>query len=58
MVASLQEFSPQRQEFVIRVGDPGPGIPEDLRDTIFEPFVRGRQTGEGADSCFVVRLRV
>ena len=29
---------------VIAVGDPGPGIPEDVRSSVFELFTRGRAT--------------
>jgi signal transduction histidine kinase len=29
---------------VINVSDPGPGIPEDVRSSVFELFTRGRAT--------------
>jgi signal transduction histidine kinase len=32
---------------VIRVADTGPGIAEDLRARLFEPFVTGRPDGTG-----------
>lgn len=38
-----------------RVSDDGPGIPEDLRQRIFEPFMTGRDTGVGLGLTFVKR---
>jgi signal transduction histidine kinase len=32
----------------VSVGDTGPGVPPDLRDTIFQPFVKGRRDTAGA----------
>jgi len=34
-------------ELVVRVEDTGPGIPEDQRETIFEPFVSTKENGTG-----------
>jgi PAS domain S-box-containing protein len=34
-----------RGEVVLRVSDDGDGVPPDLADTIFEPFVRGKTAG-------------
>ncbi len=31
----------------LEIGDYGPGIPEDLHDTVFEPFATGRSGGTG-----------
>lgn len=31
----------------VRVEDTGPGVPEELRETLFEPFVSGKDVGEG-----------
>jgi signal transduction histidine kinase len=31
----------------LRVADSGPGVPEALRDHLFEPFVTGRADGTG-----------
>lgn len=38
---------------MIRVGDSGPGIPEELRDKVFEPFytTKGDGTGIGLSLC-------
>jgi len=36
-----------RPELVLRVADEGPGIPEDLRPVVFEPFQRADDTDSG-----------
>jgi signal transduction histidine kinase len=35
-------------EVVIRVADHGPGVPREIEDTLFEPFVRAGPAGEGS----------
>jgi signal transduction histidine kinase len=35
------------QEMVVAVSDNGPGIPENMRQDIFEPFVSGKEHGTG-----------
>ena len=40
----------------IKVSDPGPGIPSDLRDHIFEPFVTGKSHGQGLGLALVRKL--
>jgi two-component system sensor histidine kinase AtoS len=39
-----------------RVADDGPGLPPDLRDRIFKPFVTGRENGTGLGLAFVERV--
>lgn len=39
--------TPSGRWFSIRVADDGPGIPPDVLDTIFEPFVTTKETGTG-----------
>jgi signal transduction histidine kinase len=36
-----------RKSVLIRVADNGPGIPEAIRDKIFQPFFTTKPTGEG-----------
>lgn len=40
----------------ITVTDPGPGLPRALRDHVFEPFVSGKQNGQGLGLALVRKL--
>ena len=40
---------------LLKVSDTGPGIPEELRDKLFDPFVTGRQGGTGLGLSVVQR---
>src|SRR5512134_1902998 len=40
---------------LLRVGDDGPGIPHELRDRLFTPFVTGRAGGSGLGLAVVQR---
>ncbi|MEN8134721.1 MAG: ATP-binding protein [Thermodesulfobacteriota bacterium] len=37
----------EEQEMIVAVSDNGPGIPENMRQDIFEPFVSGKEHGTG-----------
>ena len=39
----------------LQVRDSGPGIPEDIRERLFEPFVSGRSGGSGLGLAIVQR---
>jgi signal transduction histidine kinase len=41
------EVAPHRDGVAFRVRDAGPGVPEALRERLFEPFVTGRAEGSG-----------
>ena len=38
------------------MSDPGPGLPPDLRDQVFEPFVSGKPHGQGLGLALVRKL--
>ena len=40
----------------ISVSDPGPGLPRELRDHAFEPFVSGKKNGQGLGLALVRKL--
>ena len=40
----------------ITVSDPGPGLPPELRDHVFEPFVSGKKNGQGLGLALVRKL--
>lgn len=44
----VERPSEDGQPLRVRVCDDGPGVPEDLRDRLFEKFVAGRQLGRGS----------
>lgn len=37
----------ERNHLILEVADRGPGVPDDVRDRIFEPFVTGKTQGTG-----------
>jgi len=46
----------ERGEVVIRVQDDGPGVPEALRERVFEPFVTDKEQGAGLGLAIVRKL--
>ncbi len=44
--------------FVIDVDDNGPGIPDDMRDTIFDPYVTTKHTGTGLGLAIVKKIAI
>ena len=51
-----QEPGPTGSTGVIRVADTGPGIPEAIRERVFESFLTGRATGTGLGLSIVKRI--
>jgi signal transduction histidine kinase len=41
------ESDEESGEAILRVQDSGPGIPHEIKDSIFDPFVSGREDGKG-----------
>ncbi len=46
----------EKEEVVIRVGDSGPGIPEGLRDKVFDPFYTTKNDGTGIGLSLCLRI--
>ena len=47
---------PYRGEVVLFVRDDGPGVPPELEDRIFEPFVTDKEQGAGLGLAIVKRV--
>jgi two-component system, OmpR family, sensor kinase len=45
-----------RTDVVLRIIDDGPGVPDELRERIFEPFVTGRRGGSGLGLAIARRI--
>lgn len=57
VVLSLVRHRDDDEEIVeVRVEDSGPGVPEDLADKIFQPFVSGRADGVGLGLALAHRI--
>jgi len=46
----------RRAWWMIRVGDDGPGVPPDMRDKIFDPFVTTKEGGTGLGLAIAARV--
>ena len=46
-ITVIAEGKPEAHTVVIRIADHGPGVPDDQRDRIFEPYVTTKQGGIG-----------
>jgi signal transduction histidine kinase len=52
----LRTLAPEAGMVGFEVGDDGPGLPRELRGTIFQPFITGREGGTGLGLAFVDRI--
>src|SRR6185436_346934 len=51
-ISETRELGPDGQdEVVLRVSDSGPGVPEAIREHLFEPFVTTKPRGTGLGLC-------
>ncbi len=46
-ITVIAEGKPEAHTVVIRIADHGPGVPDDQRDRIFEPYVTTKPGGTG-----------
>jgi C4-dicarboxylate-specific signal transduction histidine kinase len=46
----------QDEELVISVKDDGPGIPDEMQSSVFEPFITSKQDGTGLGLSIVRKL--
>ena len=50
-------FYREGDSHIIRISDNGPGIPDDIKDTLFEPFVTsGKDTGTGLGTAIAKKV--
>ena len=43
-------------QYVIEIADTGPGVPEDIRENIFDPFVTTKPSGTGLGLALVAKI--
>jgi signal transduction histidine kinase len=43
----INKEDPDNTFFQIKISDTGPGIPDDIKDSLFDPFVKGKDQGIG-----------
>lgn len=55
-LSAARARSANRDGLVVRIEDTGPGIPEELREQIFNPFVTTKKTGVGLGLSIVSRI--
>jgi signal transduction histidine kinase len=53
---SIARTNGEQDGVEVRIEDSGPGIPEDLREQIFNPFVTTKKTGVGLGLSIVSRI--
>ena len=53
---SLDQSKMERQEVVLTVSDTGPGIPSDILQNLFDPYVSSKQKGSGLGLSIVKKI--
>jgi len=52
----VDEDVPNRKQVEIKISDSGPGIPDEIRGRIFEPFLTTKSTGTGLGLAICKRI--
>jgi signal transduction histidine kinase len=50
--------TPEREAFIINIDDDGPGVPEPMRDSVFDPYVTTKADGTGLGLSIVKKIVV
>ena len=50
--------TPEREAFAIHIDDDGPGVPEPMRDSVFDPYVTTKSEGTGLGLSIVKKIVV
>jgi len=50
--------TPEHEAFIITIDDDGPGVPEDMRDSVFDPYVTTKAEGTGLGLAIVKKIVV
>ncbi len=56
LTAAVEKDADGRRMVVVRIGDTGPGIPQDVQRRIFEPFFTTKDTGTGLGLCIAAHI--
>ena len=56
LAAAVEEDADGRRMVVVRIGDTGPGMPQDVQSRIFEPFFTTKDTGTGLGLCIAAQI--
>jgi signal transduction histidine kinase len=50
--------TPEREAFIVNIDDDGPGVPEPMRDSVFDPYVTTKADGTGLGLSIVKKIVV
>ena len=56
IAAAVEEDADGRRMVVVRIGDTGPGMPQDVQSRIFEPFFTTKDNGTGLGLCIAAQI--
>jgi nitrogen fixation/metabolism regulation signal transduction histidine kinase len=52
------DVAPEHEAFIITIDDDGPGVPETMRDSVFDPYVTTKSEGTGLGLAIVKKIVV